>query len=156
MTMKLMTMLPFLPFFFLAVFIEFLTEFGDLPLLKADTKLIQNIGTSIKGYKNDYVMNITEYRKGKMSMNYVMMISYIITSYIISYTSCHTSHHTLYHTSLHTSHHTSHHTSLHTSSGTKEDLECSGQGICDEHRGICSCFDGFGSSNGTVSYPGQW
>jgi len=38
--------------------------------------------------------------------------------------------------------------------GTKEDVECSGQGIC--HRnGRCSCMEGFGSSDGTRSNAGE-
>lgn len=32
--------------------------------------------------------------------------------------------------------------------GTTEDAVCSNRGICDESRGICSCFPGYGSSDG--------
>jgi hypothetical protein len=32
--------------------------------------------------------------------------------------------------------------------GTRENLECSGRGACDEATGICACFDGFQSSDG--------
>ena len=32
--------------------------------------------------------------------------------------------------------------------GTKEVLECSGRGICDEGLGLCTCFYGYGSSDG--------
>lgn len=32
--------------------------------------------------------------------------------------------------------------------GTKENLECSGRGLCVTTTGICSCFSGFGSSDG--------
>jgi hypothetical protein len=39
--------------------------------------------------------------------------------------------------------------------GTKEEVECSGQGMCDEYRGQCTCFEGFGSSNGTIDNPGE-
>jgi hypothetical protein len=39
--------------------------------------------------------------------------------------------------------------------GTKEEVECSGQGMCDEHLGQCTCFEGFGSSNGTIDNPGE-
>ena len=39
--------------------------------------------------------------------------------------------------------------------GTKEDLECSGQGVCNEYNGICACRQGFGSSNGTVGGIGD-
>jgi hypothetical protein len=70
------------------VYIEFETEFGDLPLLQADKAAI--------------LINITEYRKGD-----------------------------------------------------KEDMECSGQGSCDESTGICDCYEGFGSSNGTTDSQGE-
>jgi hypothetical protein len=39
--------------------------------------------------------------------------------------------------------------------GTKEDVECSGQGVCDEDTGQCGCFEGFGSSDGTWDNPGE-
>jgi hypothetical protein len=39
--------------------------------------------------------------------------------------------------------------------GTKEEVECSGQGMCDEYLGQCTCFEGFGSSNGTIDNPGE-
>lgn len=39
--------------------------------------------------------------------------------------------------------------------GTKEDIECSGQGICNENTGQCNCSEGYGSSNGTVTGPGN-
>jgi hypothetical protein len=39
--------------------------------------------------------------------------------------------------------------------GTKEDAECSGQGLCNEKTGQCMCTEGYGSSNGTVSGPGN-
>jgi hypothetical protein len=32
--------------------------------------------------------------------------------------------------------------------GTKENIECSGQGICDHDTGMCKCFAGFSSSDG--------
>ena len=33
--------------------------------------------------------------------------------------------------------------------GTKEDVECSARGICNRDVGVCNCFDGFYSSNGS-------
>lgn len=32
--------------------------------------------------------------------------------------------------------------------GTKEMIECSGRGICNRLTGVCSCFNGYGSSDG--------
>ena len=32
--------------------------------------------------------------------------------------------------------------------GTKEQITCSGRGICNEVTGLCSCFKGYSSSNG--------
>eukprot|EP00597_Dinobryon_sp_UTEXLB2267_P019348 CAMPEP_0201102778 /NCGR_PEP_ID=MMETSP0812-20130820/20288_1 /ASSEMBLY_ACC=CAM_ASM_000668 /TAXON_ID=98059 /ORGANISM="Dinobryon sp., Strain UTEXLB2267" /LENGTH=698 /DNA_ID=CAMNT_0047360485 /DNA_START=253 /DNA_END=2346 /DNA_ORIENTATION=- len=84
------------------VYIEFLTEFGDLPLIQADTSGIMNYGFGIQNYHDHQVMNISEYQKGD-----------------------------------------------------KEDIECSGQGLCDQSVGVCTCFDGFQSSNGTSKSPGQ-
>jgi hypothetical protein len=83
----------------IAVYIEFLTEFGDLPLIRSDPELIDNTG----GFAPAFAITIAEYQKG-----------------------------------------------------TKEDMECSGQGVCHEDTGICECFTGFGSSNGSVSSAGQW
>jgi hypothetical protein len=39
--------------------------------------------------------------------------------------------------------------------GTKEDQECSGQGVCDSLTGTCRCSRGYGSSNGTLSAVGE-
>jgi hypothetical protein len=67
------------------IYIEFLTEFGDLPLMTSTQPI-----------------NITEYQ-----------------------------------------------------TGSKEDLECSGQGICSESTGICRCRSGYGSSNGSLLAVGE-
>ena len=32
--------------------------------------------------------------------------------------------------------------------GTKENLLCSGRGLCNYVTGFCNCFDGYGSSDG--------
>lgn len=77
------------------VFIEFLTEYGDLPLMS------YNILPGTSGDTHIGIV-ISEYQKG-----------------------------------------------------TKEDLECSAQGICDESTGICNCMPGWGSSNGTMFAPGE-
>lgn len=39
--------------------------------------------------------------------------------------------------------------------GTKEDIECSGQGTCDYATGVCTCVENYGSSDGSTSKPGQ-
>lgn len=39
--------------------------------------------------------------------------------------------------------------------GTKEDMECSGQGTCNEYNGVCDCRTGFGSSDGTLTGVGD-
>lgn len=38
--------------------------------------------------------------------------------------------------------------------GTKENIECSGRGICNTLTGVCNCVAGYGSSDGTGG-PGQ-
>merc|ERR1712146_640572 len=35
-----------------------------------------------------------------------------------------------------------------TTQGTKENVECSNNGYCDETSGLCSCFSGYASSDG--------
>mmetsp|Transcript_4445 Transcript_4445/g.7320 ORF Transcript_4445/g.7320 Transcript_4445/m.7320 type:complete len:515 (-) Transcript_4445:182-1726(-) len=84
------------------VVIEFLTDFGDLPMLEADVMGISNLHTDIDTFANDWILNITETQKG-----------------------------------------------------TKKDIECSGEGMCDSKTGRCNCFTGFQSSNGTLVYPGE-
>lgn len=82
-----------------SISIEFLTEFGDLPLLIADTTYMST---------------------SNPLMSYLPPI--VISKLQI---------------------------------GTKEDIECSGQGICDEISGICSCRQGFQSSNGHKGSIGE-
>jgi hypothetical protein len=48
----------------LAVYIEFLDEFGDLPLLQMDVGGIHNVGFGLAAYTGNFVMNITEFQKG--------------------------------------------------------------------------------------------
>lgn len=54
--------------FFTAVNIEFLTEFGDLPLLRSDLSAIRNIDPYLATLQNGYIMNITEYQKGMYAL----------------------------------------------------------------------------------------
>ena len=54
--------------FFTAVNIEFLTEFGDLPLLRSDLSAIRNIDPYLATLQNGYIMNITEYQKGMCAL----------------------------------------------------------------------------------------
>jgi len=75
------------------VYIEFISEFGNLPMLTAD---ITGIAT------HNGAINITEYQRG-----------------------------------------------------TKEDVECSAMGICNDSTGVCTCIRGFGSSNSTSGFPGE-
>jgi len=79
------------------VYVEFLTEFGDLPLLSYTILPAQDATPS-----SHMEIVIAEYQKG-----------------------------------------------------SKEDLECSAQGICDESTGICTCMPGWGSSNGNISSAGE-
>lgn len=50
----------------LVVNIEFLTEFGDLPLMRSDLSAIRNIDPHLASLRNGYIMNITEYQKGEL------------------------------------------------------------------------------------------
>ena len=56
---------------FIAIFIEFLTEFGDIPLLQSDVSGIMNIDPVLALYDGAFLMNITEYRKGKSSSTWL-------------------------------------------------------------------------------------
>ena len=47
------------------VYIEFLTEFGDLPLLQADVTLIDNVDPALQPLTAAQIMDISEYQKGK-------------------------------------------------------------------------------------------
>jgi hypothetical protein len=109
------------------VYIEFLSEFGDLPLLTADIRSIDSIDPSLAPLNYGYVMNITEYQKGNAPILPILFRFLLNLPPIL----------------------------LHVTAGTKEDIECSGQGTCSEVTGRCSCFQGFGSSNGTASGPGE-
>jgi len=81
------------------VSIEFLTEFGSLPLLQANINLLTV-------YDETYL--------GPPRIN--------ITRSVIC---------------------------------SKEDVECSALGICNESIGRCSCLEGYGSSNGSLVSPGE-
>lgn len=81
------------------VFIEFVSEHGDVPLITANENKLQNIDSSLDGRVNVEIIELTK--------------------------------------------------------GTKEDVECSAQGICMENTGICACVDGFFSSNGDVKSSGE-
>lgn len=82
-----------------SVHIEFMTEYGDLPLLIPH---IRNLQLTHPSVSHGLIVNVTEVRRG-----------------------------------------------------TKDDLECSAMGICDENTGICNCFRGFLSSNGSLSAAGD-
>lgn len=85
------------PYGRITALVEFQSEFGDLPLLKANTqRLLRNSTTAAPG-------------------------SIVISKY---------------------------------QRGTKEDIECSGQGVCDDTVGVCKCFPPYSSSNGSVWSPG--
>ena len=75
------------------IYIEFKTEFGDLPLITADV-------STLTGPNNGVV--ITEETQG-----------------------------------------------------SKEDIECSGTGICNESTGVCACSVGYASSDGSLTTAGQ-
>lgn len=84
------------------VFIEFLTEFGKVPLLQADVSGIWSYGYGLPSIHRDQIVIINRVQQ------------------------C-----------------------------TKEDLECSGLGICNEANGQCKCIPGYYSSNGSVYSPGE-
>jgi hypothetical protein len=50
--------------YIIAVYIEFTSEFGDLPLLIPDTSLLSMIREDTWYSQANYYMNITEYQKG--------------------------------------------------------------------------------------------
>lgn len=81
----------------ISVFIEFETEFGDLPMLKAG-----GLANLLHGSAASGSVTFVEYQKG-----------------------------------------------------TKEDTECSGQGICDENTGVCQCVSGYSSSNSSTGFAGD-
>lgn len=74
------------------IYVEFVSEFGDLPLMMANE-------TGMAAYNS---VIVSEYQKG-----------------------------------------------------SKEDIECSGQGICNEKSGVCQCLERFSSSNGYFDSPGE-
>merc|ERR1712000_761864 len=39
--------------------------------------------------------------------------------------------------------------------GTKVDVECSAMGLCDQDTGRCQCMEGYSSSDGTLTSPGE-
>lgn len=66
----------------IAVNIEFLTEFGDLPLLRSDLSAIRNIDPYLATLQNGYIMNITEYQKGMHTwMCDAMQINTLVEQY---------------------------------------------------------------------------
>lgn len=79
------------------VFIQFLSEYGDLPNLIPDVTLLTDTATGHVTY-----INVTEIRKG-----------------------------------------------------TKEDQECSGQGVCDHSTGVCTCSPYYESSDGSIFNAGS-
>lgn len=82
-------------------YLEFLTEFGDLPLMRSNTK----------------GLNIIGFPPATVSAAMVSVSKERVGTFI--------------------------------------DAECSGQGVCDRKTGICKCYTGFSSSNGSISSPGE-
>lgn len=107
------------------VFIEFLNEHGDVPMLEPDiTNLICYQSGCIDPYGHWVGLPgqsefISEYND-QVNPGFLSFVN--ITEY---------------------------------KKGTKSDYECSRNGICMEDTGICRCAPGFKSSNGSVLYPGE-
>lgn len=73
-----------------AVQVEFLTEPGDLPLLRSDLTGIMNIDPVLATYQNGYLMNITEFQKGRFSWcyNFFALIASNWSSFVTSICWC--------------------------------------------------------------------
>ena len=109
------------------VFIEFLSELGDVPMLEPDVTdlLCYNPGCiDPYGYyewnNQQYNWNFVSDHSDTTNLGFISRVT--ITEF---------------------------------QKGTKGNYECSRNGICMEDTGRCRCAPGFKSSNGSVLYPGE-
>lgn len=106
------------------VYVEFQTEFGDLPILLANSSLLQDSFYGLGAF-----VFISEIQTGLT--NVTVYLNKFVKS--LRWNNCNFTKRV----------------------GTKENQECSGQGICDNNKGICHCSQGYFSSSSDISQPGN-